>query len=164
MKSRKSAGWFTRINLELRSTVNGLSVKRLPTVSLPTLRGPHSSAMCSPTAKYRLTSELRCLWETVRSVESHVLIQEAHCHHSWELVGRVGRRSSCRKRTCIWFVAADEYSHIVYCMVTWTGVLHQEEKWGTFYCYLCEGFALFSSLTLFKLLQGGGQSAGNGPQ
>lgn len=145
MKSRKSAVWFTRINLELRSTVNGLSVKRLPTVSLPTLRGPHSSPMCSPTAKYRLTSELRCLWETVCSVESHVPIQEAHCHHSWELVGRVGRRSSCRKKkNLIWFVAADEYSHIVDCMVMLTGV-HQKEKWEI-------SIAIFGRYLLHSLL------------
>lgn len=133
MKSRKSAVWFTRINLELRSTVNGLSVKRLPTVSLPTLRGPHSSPMCSPTAKYRLTSGLRCLWETVCSVESHVPIQEAHCHHSWELVGRVGRHSSCRKKKqkknlhlicdCWWV-----QSHCLLYGVMLAGI-HQEEKW-----------------------------------
>lgn len=29
--------WFTKINLAVRSTVNGPSVKRLPTVSRPTL-------------------------------------------------------------------------------------------------------------------------------
>lgn len=89
-----------KINLALRSTVNGLSVKRLPTVPLPTLWGPHSSTKCSPTAKYRLvnlTSELRCLWETRRSVVSHVPIQEAHCRHSWEVVGWVGRLSSRRE-------------------------------------------------------------------
>lgn len=164
MKSRKSAVWFTRINLELRSTVNGLSVKRLPTVSLPTLQGPHSSPMCSPTAKYRLTSELRCLWETVCSVESHVPLQEAHCHYSWELVGRVGRHSSCRKKTQqlafeLWLLMST-----VSLFTVWGYVSRYSptRKVWTFYRYLWEGFV--SSLKLFKLFQGGRQSAGDGPQ
>lgn len=68
----------------------------------------------------------------------------------------------------IWFVAASEYSHIVYCVGPLTGVAHpkkkRKKKWEHFYCYDSERFALFSTLTLFKLFQGGGQSAGDGPQ
>ncbi len=31
------------------------------------------------------------------------------------------------EKTCIWFVAADECSHTVYCVIKLTGVAHQKE-------------------------------------
>lgn len=46
-----------------------------------------------------LTSGLRCLRESVRSVLSHVPVQKTYCHHSWGAVGRVGKpASSSRER------------------------------------------------------------------
>lgn len=60
-------------------------------------------------------------------------------------------------------MAADECSLIVYSVVNLTGAANQRrKKLDYFYCFVSERFALFSVLTLFK--QGGGQSAGDGPQ
>lgn len=126
--------WFTKINLALRSTVNGPSVKRLPTVSRPTLWGPHSPPERSPTAKYRLvnlTSGLRCLWEKLAALLSPTCLFKkpivATAEKWWaELAG-----SPAADKTYIWSVAADEGSHIVYGVIKLTGVAHREEKSGS---------------------------------
>lgn len=62
-------------------------------------------------------------------------------------------------------MAADEWSHIVDCVIKLKGVAHQKKKSGYFLLLSCFwDIVLVSSITLFKLFQGGGQSAGDGPQ
>lgn len=61
-------------------------------------------------------------------------------------------------------MAADDFSHTVYIVVNGTGVTQQAENADFLLLLLWWICPVLSSDVLFQLFQGGGQSAGDGPQ